>query len=125
MNAMNSLLRKSLHLMRSRDCDRVRGICDLPGKPFCKQSASGDQYYSYYLAYVPALFALFCLYATRAGSFEKLGWSLVFGVAAGYAAGLAAYVVVVFAMGDGLARITNSVRDVKSFLLYSQHHFSI
>jgi len=77
----------------------------------------GDQYYSYYLMYMPTLFAFFCLYVMRAHSFEKLGWSLVFGVTAGYVAGLAAYVVVVFSMGDGFARITNSARYLESFLI--------
>lgn len=77
----------------------------------------GDQYYSYYLTYVPALFALFCLYIARGRSFEKLGWSLVFGVVAGYVAGLAAYVFVTFSMGDGLARLANSARNLESFLV--------
>jgi len=73
----------------------------------------GDQYYRYYLTFVPVLFVLFCIYATRFSSFQKLAWSLGFGAVAGYVAGLAAYILVVFSMGDGLARIANSAGDIQ------------
>lgn len=77
----------------------------------------GEQYYYYYLVYVPTLFALFCLYFMRASAFDKIGWSLVFGAVAGYVAGFAAYIILVIAMGNGLARIANSVKDIDGFLI--------
>jgi hypothetical protein len=114
---MNSLLRNRYILCAAGIAIAYVVFAIFQANRFVSNLLRGDQYYSYYLAYVPALFALFCLYATRAGSFERLGWSLVAGVVAGYVAGLAAYVVVVFSMGDGLARMANSARDLKSFLI--------
>lgn len=77
----------------------------------------GDQYYSYYLMYVLALFGFYSLYMVRGRSFEKLGWSLAFGIVAGYLAGLVGYFFVAFSMGDGFTRIANGARDLESFLI--------
>lgn len=76
----------------------------------------GEQYYHYYLMYVPVLLVLFFLYTMRRRSFESLGWSLVFGIVAGYIAGLIAYFFVVLTMGDGFARVANNARDFEHFL---------
>lgn len=76
----------------------------------------GDNYYRYNVLYLPALFVVFCLYSARAGSFERLGWSLLFGCVAGYIVGLFASVFMAFLMGDGATRIANSIRDMKYIL---------
>jgi hypothetical protein len=117
MNVMSSLLRSRYVLCGAGIAIAYVVFAIFQANHFVSTLLRGDQYYNYYLMYVPTLFALFCLYVARTRSFEKLGWSLVFGVVAGYVAGLAAYIVVVFSMGDGLARIANSARDLKSFLI--------
>jgi len=72
----------------------------------------GDQHYAYYLTYIPALYLIFCLYGMRRNAFIKFGWSLWFGVIAGYVAGLFAYFAVTFSMGNGFSRIANTVNNV-------------
>lgn len=117
MNVMDSLLRNRYVLCGVGIAITYVVFAILQANHFVSTLLRGDQYYSYYSMYVPALFALFCLYIVRARSFEKLGWSLVFGIVAGYVAGLAAYFFVVFSMGDGLVRIANSATNQEHFLI--------
>lgn len=111
-------------LLRNRYVSSAAGIAItyilfsiLQANHFIGTVLRGDQYYSYYLMFTPTLYAFFCLYVIQSHSFEKIGRSLVFGVVSGYVAGLAAYVVVVFSMGGGFARITNGGRNIENFLV--------
>lgn len=88
----------------------------LPANKFVKSLLRGDQYRTYYLAYIPALFTILCLYMRRRRSYGKVG-SIVFGAFFGYLAGLGAYILVVFSMGGGLVRLQNSAEGLAGILL--------